>query len=452
MKKRLSFREYVYVASMLFGMFFGAGNLIFPVSMGQLAGGNVWPAIAGFLITGVGLPLLGVAALGISRSSGLFDLSGKVGRPYAMFFTCLLYLTIGPFFAIPRCATTAFTVGLEQLLPQSGQIWLYLLLFSLAFFAAALLFSLYPGKILTWIGKILNPCFLLFLGILVVVVLASPGAPAAQVEPVGDYAAQPFFKGFLEGYNTMDALASLAFGIVVVQVIRGLGVEEPGAVAGTTVRSGIFSCLLMGIIYVAVTLVGTHSRGVFQPAANGGVALAQIAQHYLGTAGLIVLALTVTLACLKTAVGLITSCAETFSAIFPRGPKYRAWAVIFSVVSFLIANLGLSAIISYSVPVLMFLYPLAVVLILLALFGRLFRNDRAVYGWTIGLTLVGAVYDLFAALPKNVFEALHGPAIKEFVCRILPFAKLGLGWVCPALLGLVIGLAFHFARRSRALA
>ena len=115
MKTKLSFREYVSVASMLFGMFFGAGNLIFPVALGQHAGSNVWLAFVGLFITGVGMPLLGVAALGISRSTGLFDLSSKAGRPYGMFFTCLLYLTIGPFFAIPRCATTSFTVGLEQI-------------------------------------------------------------------------------------------------------------------------------------------------------------------------------------------------------------------------------------------------------------------------------------------------------------------------------------------------
>ena len=181
---------------MLFGMFFGAGNLIFPVYMGQQAGSHVWAAVAGFLITGVGMPLLGVAALGLSRSSSLFDLSQKVNRPYAMFFTCLLYLTIGPFFAIPRCATTSFTVGLEQVLP-AGHARLYLLLFSLIFFAAVLFFALRPGKILIWIGKVLNPIFLLFLGILVVVALLSPSASVSAVAPVGSYAAQPFFTGFL---------------------------------------------------------------------------------------------------------------------------------------------------------------------------------------------------------------------------------------------------------------
>ena len=260
MKQKLSGRDYTYVASMLFGMFFGAGNLIFPVHMGQMAGSNIWPAVIGFCVTGVGLPLLGVAALGISRSSGLFELGSRVGKPYSMFFTCLLYLTIGPFFAIPRCATTSFTVGLEQVLPQGGNTRLCLLAFSAAFFTAALFFSLRPGKILVWVGKVLNPCFLLFLSILVIVAMLRPGAAVGAVVPEGAYASQPFFTGFLEGYNTMDALASLAFGIVVVQVIRGLGVTEPDAVAGSTVRAGIFSCLLMAAIYVAVTIVGVQSR------------------------------------------------------------------------------------------------------------------------------------------------------------------------------------------------
>ena len=451
MKKKLTAREYITVASMLFGMFFGAGNLIFPVLMGQMAGRNVWPAILGFLITGVGLPLLSVAALGISRSDGLYSLSSKVNKPYAMFFTCLLYLTIGPFFAIPRCATTSFTVGLEQVLPQDGNMGLYLLLFSALFFVAALLFSLFPGKILTWVGKILNPIFLAFLAVLVVVALVQPTTGISQVDPTGNYAAQPFFTGFLEGYNTMDALAGLAFGIVVVQVIRDLGVKEPGAVAGNTVKSGVFSCLLMAAIYVLVTIVGVQSRGLFETSANGGIALTQIAQHYLGKAGLIILAVTVTLACLKTAVGLITSCSETFAGIFPKGPSYKIWAVIFTAVSFLIANLGLSAIIEYSIPVLMFLYPLVIALILLALFGKFFRHDKAVYNWVIGCTLIASVYDLLAALPSSLLEAIHLDSVLPHIGKFLPLSNLGLGWVCPAAVGLAIGLIFHLVRRKKKL-
>lgn len=448
-KKKLSAKEYLCVASMLFGMFFGAGNLIFPVSLGQQAGNRMWPAALGMLITGVGLPLLGVAALGISRSDGLPALAGKAGRPFGMGFTCLLYLTIGPFFAIPRCATTSFTVGLEQVLPGTGPLRLWLFLFSLLFFGVALFFALRPGKILVWIGKILNPVFLLFLGILVLVAWISPAAKIADVTPLGDYATRPFLTGFLEGYNTMDALAGLAFGIVVVQVIRDLGVTDPRQVAGSTVRAGIFSCLFMGIIYLSVMVISVQSRGLFEPAENGGVALAQIARHYLGTPGLFILAATVTLACLKTAIGLITSCAETFCVLFPKGPKYRFFAVTFSVVSLLFANLGLNAVIGYSVPVLMFLYPPAIVLILLSLFGRFFGNDRTVYAFTLGFTLIGAVYDLLRSLPDSLQQTLHLPAVLQCVGSLLPLSAFGLGWICPAAVGLAVGITVRLLRRGR---
>lgn len=150
--------------------------------------------------------------------------------------------------------------------------------------------------------------------------------------------------------------------------------EEPGEVAENTVKAGVFSSLLMGLIYVLATVVGAQSRGTFEAAANGGEALAQIAEHYFGSAGAVILAVTVTVACLKTAVGLITSCGETFVKIFPGGPSYHVWAVIFSILSFLIANLGLNAIIGWSMPVLMFLYPLAIVLILLTLGQVLIRK------------------------------------------------------------------------------
>ena len=369
MKKKLSFRELTAVGSMLFGLFFGAGNLIFPAAMGQLAGRNVFIAAAGLCITGVGLPLLGVAALGISRCSGLAQLSSRVGKRYGLFFTCALYLTIGPFFAIPRCATVPFTVGLSPLL-SSGNQSAALAFFSLLFFAAVLWFSLRPGNILTWIGKILNPLFLICLGILLVSALAMPMGHVASIAPEGGYVHQAFMSGFLEGYNTMDALAGLAFGIVVVNVIRSLGITRPEDIAVNTVKAGCLGCGLMGVIYLAVAVAGTQSRGIYPAASNGGEALLTIARHYFGTFGAVILAVTVTFACLKTAVGLITSCSQTFCQLFPRSFSYRVWATGFCIFSFAAANLGLETIIAWALPVLMFLYPLAITLILLALAGK----------------------------------------------------------------------------------
>ena len=444
--KKLSLRQLITVATMLFGLFFGAGNLIFPASMGQLAGSNLWWASAGFLITGVGLPLLGVAALGISREEGLLELSSRVGKGYGLFFTCLLYLTIGPFFAIPRCATVSYTVGIQQLLPQGGAA--ALAVFSLLFFGAVLFFSLRPGEILTWVGKVLTPLFLCFLAVLVLRALSAPMALVADIPPAGSYRDAAFSTGLLEGYNTMDALASLAFGIIVVNAIRSLGVREPGAVARDTVRAGVFSSLLMAVIYLLVTVVGAQSRGQLEISANGGEALAQIAGHYFGSAGAVILAATVTIACLKTAVGLVTSCSETFVKIFPGGPSYRVWAVTFSLVSFLIANLGLNTILAYSTPVLMFLYPLSIVLILLTLGGRLFGNHPAVLRWTIGCTMVAAVFDLLRTLPTQAQAALHLEPVVALAETWLPLCKQGFGWVCPAVLGLVIGLVLRRVRHA----
>lgn len=443
--KKLTMRQLLAVASMLFGMFFGAGNLIFPASMGQLAGSSVWLASAGLLITGVGLPLLGVAALGVSRADGLLELSSRVGRRYGLFFTCVLYLTIGPLFAIPRCATVSYTVGVQQLLPGADQR-LALALFSLVFFGAVLFFSLRPGELLTWIGKVLNPLFLCFLAVLVVRALVSPLGAVSAAAPMGAYETDAFAAGFLEGYNTMDALAGLAFGIIVVDAIRRLGVTEPGQVAKSTVGAGVFSALLMGLIYVLVAVMAAQSRGLFEPAANGGEALAQIAQHYFGSAGALILAATVTVACLKTAVGLVTSCGETFVQMFPRGPRYPVWAVGFCLFSFAIANLGLDAILAWTAPVLMFLYPLSIVLILLTLFGRLFGNHRTVLAWTVGFTIPAAVLDLVCALPQGSAAArLLAPVAG--LARWLPLADKGFGWVTPALAGLLIGLAL--AKRPR---
>ena len=438
MKRKLTARETLAVASMLFGLFFGAGNLIFPVHMGQSAGSNSVAAVLGFVITGVGLPLLGVAAMGLSRSESLMDMAGQVGRGYGIFFTIMLYLTIGPCFAIPRCATTSFTVGVEPLLVGgSDKLWLFG--FSLVFFLLVLYFSLRPSGILTWVGKVINPIFLVFLSTLLIASLLNPMAKISQIAPEGSYADSAFFTGFLEGYNTMDALAALAFGITVIQVIRQLGIEKPEDLATNTCASGFFSCLLMAIIYALITWMGAQSRGVFATSANGGIALADIAHHYFGRAGQLILAATVTLACLKTSIGLVTSCAETFSLLFPKC-SYKAWTVLFSLFPLVVSNLGLNTIITFSLPVLMLLYPLSITLILLTLGGKLFGRDRRVFVSVTVFTMLAACLDMLNAMPESVRHALHAEVLLSFASSYLPLFSLGLGWLLPAVVGLAVGL------------
>lgn len=445
MQKQLKMKDYIYIASMLFGLFFGAGNLIFPVYMGQMAGDNVWPAIMGFLVTGVGLPFLGIVAIGISRSKGLYDLASRVHPHYSVFFTCALYLTIGPFFAIPRTATVSFEVGMVPFVAKD-HITLWLAVFSLIFFLAVLWFSLRPSNILLWVGKILNPLFLLFLAVLILAAFIDPMGQVSQIQPVESYESGSFFKGFLEGYNTMDALASLAFGIIVVNVISNLGVTNPNSIAISTVKAGIFSMALMALIYASLTIVGTQSRGLFPVSANGGQALSIISTHYFGKIGSVLLAIIITLACLKTAVGLITACSQTFVSLFPRSFSYNAYAILFCIVSFGLANIGLSNIIAFSIPVLMFLYPLAITLILLSLFQGFFKVDKLVYRWAITFTIPAALLDFASALPEEVADALALEGIFDFALTQLPFYSLGMGWILPALTGTVIGIIFSFLR------
>ena len=445
--KKLTLRQKILVAGTLFGMFFGAGNLIFPVHLGQMAGQNALPAIIGFIITAVGVPILGVAAIGVTHSDGLQTLSGKVGKGYGIFFTCLLYLTIGPLFAIPRCATVSFTTGITPLLGADSPERLYLLLFSAVFFAFVLFFSLRPGKITVWIGKIINPLFLFFFAVLMLAALLAPGAAVSAVEPVEAYRSDAFFPALIEGYGTMDAIAGLAFGIVVIDVIRRMGVDNDDAIAEDVLSSGLLTGALMALIYVVSIVVGAQSRGLFELSENGGIALTQIAGHYLGGVGLFILAFTITFACLKTSIGLVTACAETFSKMTNGKISYRSWAILFTVFSFAVSNIGLSAIIEYSIPMLMLIYPPAIALILLAFLGKFFAHDRTVYIATMIGTWAAAIFDCMKTLPAPVQAALHLDAPIAFAAAHLPLFDKNLGWLLPAVIGFAAGMAIRASRR-----
>lgn len=437
MNQKLNIRQLALIGSMLFGLFFGAGNLIFPLILGAKAGAALPAALAGLLITAVGIPLLGIVSVGISRSEGLIDLSGRVSGSFRYLFTCALYLTVGPLFAIPRCAATSFTIGLRPLVGENTAV--PQLIFSALFFAAVLFFALRPSKILDSVGKLLNPAFLVFLGVMLATALLKPINELSSVPAGGDYADGALMAGFLQGYDTLDALASLAFGIIVIRTIRQLGVTEPEAVAGSAVRAGVVSMSLMAAIYAATALVGAQSVGLYadrlaDAGFTGGDAFAVIADHYFGRGGSLLLAATVTLCCMKTAIGLVTACGETFAELFPGRLEYPKWAVIFTGASFLISNIGLSQIIALSAPVLYFLCPLAIVLILLGIAGNRFGHARAVYRWTMGASLAAAVLEL-ARVVGGVFRP-----IADWTGGWLPLYSYGLGWVLPALLGFTVGL------------
>lgn len=446
MTKKLTFKESMFIGSMLFGLFFGAGNLIFPVHMGQESGSAVFWANLGFLVTGIGLPFLGVIAIGVSKTSGVYELAERIGKKYALVFTVLLYLVIGPFFALPRLATTSFEIGLAPFI-QAKQQHVFLVIFSILFFFTAWWLSRRPTKILDYVGKFLNPAFLILLGILLVLAFIHPLGAIDQATVQPSYQEHAFFTGFTQGYNTLDALAALAFGILIVTTIRNMGVTKPSEIAKDTIKSGAISIVLMGIIYTLLAYVGTMSLGGFALSSNGGIALAQIADHYLGTYGSILLALIVILACLKTGIGLITAFAETFTDLFPKR-NYIVFVTLASALACLVATVGLTNIIQISLPVLMFIYPLAMTLILLVLVGPLFKQRPAAYRMTTYFTLIASILDGLNACPDGIKQTSFVKTLLDFATNYLPFFKLGMGWIVPALIGLVIGLIWSMVKKE----
>ena len=448
MKKNVSGRELLFIASLLFGMLFGAGNLIFPVSLGQKAGNTVALATLGFCITGVGLPLLAIIAMARTESASMAELASKGGKNFSIFFSCLLYLCIGPLFAIPRTASVSFQVGLYPFIGEAHHK-MGLFIFTLLFFLAALYFSLRPGNILTYVGKILNPLFLFFLGILLLTAFLHPMGSIQSLPATGEYAKNSFVTGLLEGYNTLDVVGALAFGNILIENVKNRGAKDGKEVSHLSIVSGSITTVMMATLYFALAFTGAGSRALFSIQDNGGDALHSISTHYFPRFGGVLLGLIICLSCLKTAVGLITAISMAFTEMFPKGLNYRNLVFVFTFFSFAISNLGLSRIIQYTVPALYFIYPMSIVLILLCLIGEHFQFEIKIFQIALYVTAPFALLDAYKALPKELLAGIpfHGNMMK--LLSHIPLFSIGMGWLIPAVLAFLLSFLF-WKMRERA--
>lgn len=430
-KKQSPLTLFVATGLMLFALFFGAGNLIFPAHMGQQAGENYIQAVLGFIFTGAGLPLLGILAMAYTGARDVQHLASRVTPLFGVFFAVALYLSIGPLFALPRTGTVAFEVGVKPFLGAGVSESLVLLLFSIVFFALAYFLAMNPGKLIDRIGKILTPALLLGIAILGLKTILDP--MGGLTEPQANFLTHPFAEGFLAGYQTMDALASLVFAIIVIASLQAAGISNNQQLMRMTMGAGFLAALCLALVYGLVAYMGASSVEVTGWLDNGALVLSQIANHYWGTLGNLLLMVIIFLACLTTAVGLIAACAEYFARLIPK-VSYNSFAIIFTVISCGLANKGLSGIISFSVPVLMLLYPLTVVLILLVFANSLFKGRHAVYLCTMATTFVVGLLDAWEAS----FGLSQGT--KALLTNYLPWYGMGLAWIVPALIGFVVGL------------
>lgn len=438
---KLTFIHYLTIGSLLFGMFFGAGNLIFPLHLGQLAGSNWFPAAIGFLLSGTLLPLLSIIAISITKSDGIYDVARPIGHHYALIFLILVHATLGPLFATPRTATVPFELGFAPYVSADHK-WIWLLVYSAIFFVLTYFLSRSESHIIDVIGKLLNPLFLVLLFIIFFVAFLKPMGDAGQAAISTDYIHAALTNGFLEGYNTMDALAGLAFGVTIVTSIKLMGVHNPKSIAAATAKSGIICISLEALIYLGLIVIGAMSLANFNLSENGGIAFGQIANHYMGAVGSAILAALATVTCLTTAMGLVTAFAQDFHKQFPR-ISYLAFLRLTCLISFIIANVGLTQIINWSLPILMLLYPLAITVIFLSILSPLFKKSPIVYRFTTLFTVIPALFDATNALPPILNQAAPIQALIHFASSYLPLFNLGFAWIPFALIGFTLGIAAY---------
>lgn len=425
--KTLSKKDLLLVGLMLFSLFFGAGNLIFPPFLGQSAGASTWIAMVTFFVTAVGFPILGVVA--VAKSGGLTNLAKKVNPVFATVFTVLIYLSIGPCLGIPRAGSLPFEMVVAPYLSPSISRTVALLVFTLVFFSVAYWLSLSPNKLINRMGKILTPTLLL---LILVMFIGSFFKPLGDYgAATGEYMSVPLVKGFLDGYMTMDTIAALNFGIVIALVIKSKGITEEKFVVASTIKAGLIAGTLLITIYSLLAHLGAMSGGHFGATENGAQTLTNVTTYIYGKPGAVLLAAIFTLACLTTSVGLITSCSQYFVTLTPK-ISYRNWVRILTLSSMVLANMGLTKILAVSVPVLVAIYPLAIMLILLALADNLFKGSTSVYRFT---TLFTGVVSIIQALDQVGIRL----GVFTKMCGTLPLYEEGLGWVLPAIFGLFIG-------------
>lgn len=411
-----STKHSIVIGFALFAMFFGAGNLIFPPFLGKAAGSAFFASIIGFLITGVGLPLAGVIAC--AKINGTYDkMANRVGKKFAIITGIALILVIGPLFAIPRTAATTFELGIHPIFPSVPQNLAVIL-----YFVITLAFVLKPSSIIDNIGKILTPALLLMLAIIIFKGIIDPIGPIVNTSYKGGLS-----KALIEGYQTMDAMASVIFAGIIISSVKSKGYENATDIMKMTIKSALVAVAGLAFVYGGLMYLGTQTSTLFPADIARTQLVTQLVKLDLGSIGAVILGLCVALACLTTAIGLLASGAEFFANVSNNKISYKTAAVIMATVSGLIATKNVDSIISLAGPVLQILYPIVIVLIAITLLG-----DKVKSNTVVAITT-------YTALIISILDTINGiyPNIIGFV-KFIPLASAGFSWVIPTLLAFVI--------------
>ncbi|WP_243344549.1 branched-chain amino acid transport system II carrier protein [Anaerococcus sp. AGMB09787] len=425
--KKLSRSEFLQISVMLFGLFFGAGNLIFPPLLGNQAGSASLVALLGFSITAVIFPVLGSIVVG--KTEGLTNLSNRVGAIFSVVFTTAIYLSIGPGLGIPRAGSVPFEMAIAPYVPEGFNINLARFIYTLIFFSLALLICFKPNKLVKRVGKYLTPTLLVMILIMFIKVMNMDKNIAA---PTQGYEQNTLLKGFLAGYDTMDAVAALNFGFVIAQALKRFGIKDKNELTKYSIKAGALAGSVLFLVYAMLTSIGAIGSSKFVRAVNGAEILTKSVYAVFGNFGIILLAAIFTLACLTTCVGLITSGGEYFESLFNHRLSYEAWVSIWTLFSFLMANFGLNKLLEFSVPLLGIIYPVALVLIVMGI-----SHDYVKYP-PLAYKLAG-----FVSVVLPILQVLSKSFNLGFISKVisaLPLYEEGLYWLLPSLIVVIIAI------------
>ena len=365
-------------------------------------------------------------------------LAGRVHPLFAVIFSVLLFLTLGPIYVIPRTTSVVFEIGVNPLIPAGSETSLYLLIFSVLFILLTICLSWNTTKFVDNLGKIITPVFSV---LLIVLVAKSVITPMGKVgEPLESYNSGVFLKGFTQGYYTMDVLAAFVFGGIFIKSISSLGIKSEKAVSKLFIQAGLISMAGLVALQISMAWIGASSVDSIGLKANGGEVLAQSAITLFGNAGIYLIGTVIFLTGITTNVACLASVSEYFERIIP-AVSYKKWLIIFSLLGLTITNFGLNTILTLASPILLLLYPLAIALIVLVFTNNLFKGQRSVYAGTmIG---VGIIAVLDALKEANVL-----PSAVDSLFSIIPLYENGAGWIITGLIGFMAGLVAAKIRKE----
>lgn len=432
MKQTMSRADQLGLGFMTFAFFLGAGNIIFPPMAGFLSGDQMPSAMFGFLITAVGLPLATLLAISVA-GGGMLTLTRFLPAWAGIAFAIATNIIIGPAFATPRTGLVTYEMAIKPFIGSADNPMM-LVGFSIFYFGLTLVLSLNQGKLLDAVGKILTPVLAILLAILGIAVFIAPQGAVPAIS--ADYAAHPAVKGLIEGYNTMDTFGALMFGMLIIDVLKARGVESAKQQTRYLAIASIIAATGLALVYIALFKLGNTAGGVVDSPKNGAELVTGYVAHLFGPMGATILAGIVGLACLTTSVGLTSACADFFHSLWPRF-SYKQCAIAIAVLCAIVANVGLTQLLTVSIPVLVAIYPVAVALVLVTFLQKYFRHPA-----------FANVLTLAVALVFGTFDGLKAAGLNLDTLNFLPLFDMGLAWLIPTFAALVVSLCVPGCKNS----